>query len=402
MDIKNLEATLEKGFADLKSAQEKGQTDMEAKLAEHVAETAEKLQEATKAAENIKELEQKMTVALERADAGSQEEEKGLELKQAFSNYMRKGERGLTADEMKALSESVDTEGGYTVPAAMSNFIVSRVFETSPMRNVARTETISSNRLEMLIDDDEFATGKSNEKGTRSTTGTPDFGKLVIDIHEYYANPTAYNHMLEDTSLDIENYIASKAGDAIGRKQNTDFINGNGVDGAKGILQYDAWASAGVYERDALEQVNTGSAAALTVDGLINLQGALKEEYQPNAVWMMKRATFNTLLQLKGSDNYHFLNLQPTFAKEGKVYSGMSLLGAPVVFADDMPAIGSGALPIAYGDFGVGYTVVDHARGTNVIRDNITVKGATSFYTSRRAGGGVTNFDAIKLQKVSA
>ena len=138
-----------------------------------------------------------------------------------------------------------------------------------------------------------------------------------------------------------------------------------------------------------------GTEAALTSDGLIGVQNALKEAYQPGAVWGMKRTTFGAALQLKGSDNYFF---SPVLLRDGQ--ASMQLLGKPVIFMDDMPAVASSALAIVYADFSQAYTIVDRV-GLQVLRDPYSNKGFVTYYTTQRVGGDVTSFDAIAIGKVS-
>ena len=73
----------------------------------------------------------------------------------------------------------------------------------------------------------------------------------------------------------------------------------------------------------------------------------------------------------------------------------------PVVEAEDMPDIATNSLSIAFGDFYRGYLVVDRA-GASVLRDPYTAKPYVLFYTTKRVGGGVQDFDAIKLVKFAA
>ena len=202
--------------------------------------------------------------------------------------------------------------------------------------------------------------------------------------------------MIEDAYLDVEGWLARKVADKFARTQNSTFVTGNGVGQPRGFLTYAAWASEGVYERDKIEQVNMGSAAALNADGLIKLQNSLKEGYQGNAVFGMKRTTFGAALQLKGSDNYFF---SPVLLANGQ--ASIQLLGRPVVFMDDMPAIAANALSVVYADFSMAYTILDRV-GLQVLRDPFTNKGFVTYYTTQRVGGDVTSFDAIKIGKVAS
>jgi HK97 family phage major capsid protein len=75
-----------------------------------------------------------------------------------------------------------------------------------------------------------------------------------------------------------------------------------------------------------------------------------------------------------------------------------SLMGFPLVEAEDVPNIAANATPIAFGDFNRGYLVVDRT-GVRVLRDPYSAKPYVLFYTTKRVGGGVQDFDAIKLLK---
>lgn len=400
--VKELKSTQEKMVSDADTLL-KSKEDAIVQEATKVMEASQKVEAKAKA---IEEAEQKFEAALERMSAmnfeGGQKADEKLneEYKSAFRTYARTGDDA----ELKALSEGVDPEGGYTVRPEVSSRIITRIFETSPIRQVANVETISSDSLEMLIDDEEFAVNRVAEKGSRAVTSNAELGLKTIALKEYYAEPKATQRLLDDAGLDIESWIARKVERDISRKENTDFINGAGVDGARGILSYAEWASAGVYERNKLERINSGSDGAFTVDGLIDLQNSLKEEYQANATWMIKRSSFGEIMKLKSASNYHFLGLQPT-DRENNMFAGMSLLGKNVLFADDLAAADgstAGLESAIYGDFGVGYTVVDHALGVRTLRDPFSSKPFVLFYTTKRTGGDVTSYDALKIQKLSA
>ena len=298
--------------------------------------------------------------------------------------------------EIKAMSTDVNPDGGYLVRPELSNTIVSRIFETSPLRQVANVERTGSKSIDILIDDDEAAASWVGEGASGGQTNTPQLGQKVIAAHKIEADPRMTTEMIEDAYLDVEAWLAGKVADKFARTQNTAFVLGTGVGQPRGFLTYSAWAAAGTYERDKIEQINMGSAAALNADGLIEVQNALKEGYQPGAVWGMKRTTFGAALALKGSDNYFF---SPVLLRDGQ--ATMQLLGKPVIFMDDMPAVAANALSVVYGDFSVGYTILDRV-GLQVLRDPFSNKGFVTYYTTQRVGGDVTNFDAIKIGKVAA
>jgi HK97 family phage major capsid protein len=298
---------------------------------------------------------------------------------------------------VKDLVAGINPQGGYWIRPERTNKIVSRIFETSPMRSIASVETTSSDSVELIIDDNQAASGGwVGELDSRPETETPDIGLLTMPVHEHYAQPIATQKMIDDAGFDVEGWLSRKVADVLSREENTAFVSGDGSAKPKGFLDYEAWASPGVYQRNAIEQINSGNPTLFTADGIIDVWTSLKEAYQPRAVWLTKRASFGEIVKLKDNEGQYLLN--PRVLSEG---ADMLLLGKRLMFADDMETVGAGNLALAYGDFSVGYEIRDRI-GFRLIRDDITTKGKVKFYTTKRTTGAVTNFEAIKLQVISA
>lgn len=303
--------------------------------------------------------------------------------------YLRRGDRDALFDQ-KSMSVGVDPDGGYFVTPAMSPRILSIVYETSPMRELCGIETISTDAVEYPIDDGEAGAGWVGEQETRATTDTPQVGVQRIPVHEMYAKPKATQKLLEDAAVDIEAWLAGKIGQRFGRLEATAFVAGDGVKKPRGFLTYAAGTTRGT-----IEQVVSGSAGAVTFDGLINLMTALKEEYAGGAVFLMRRATVGSVLLLKDGNGQYIWRVDNQAGKPS------ILLGHPVYQANDMQAVGADALAIAFGNFKQGYTIVDRL-GISTLRDPYSAKPFVEFYTRKRVGGDVTNFEAIKIQKLAA
>jgi len=314
-------------------------------------------------------------------------------------NYVAKNTFGTDDVEVEMLAKDLlagsGPDGGYFVTTDRSNAIVERIFETSPLRGLANIETTNSDVFEKIIDDNEADCGWVGEVEERADTNTPPVGVLRIPIHEVYAQPKATQKILDDAGFNIENWLSNKVSRRIGRKENTAFVLGDGSQKPKGFLSYDAWAAAGVYERNKVEQVNSGTAGGFDGDAIIKLQNSLLEDYQANATFGMKRALFTDVMQLKDGSGRYLLN--PAILAEG---SDKMLLGNDVAFMADMPAKAGDALAIIYADFEEFYTIVDRF-GIRVIRDNLTEKPYTKFYTTKRVGGAVENFQAGKILKLA-
>lgn len=314
------------------------------------------------------------------------------EYRKAFVNYIRKGmDAGLENMQVKSLSIGSDPDGGYLVTPAMSSKIVSAIFESSPMRQLASIETISSDALELIDDHDQAAAGWTSETASVSDTATPLIAKRNIMVHELYAQPKATQKLVDDSAIDIENWLAFKVADIFARKEATAFISGNGVGQPRGILSYAAGITWGT-----IEQVNSGTNSVVTADGLIKLFYSLKDSYSKRASFLMNRATVQAVRLLKQASTDQYL-WQPGLA------AGVpdTLLGVPVHMASDMPVSANGSLSVACGDFSAGYQIVDRV-GIRILRDPFTDKPFVKFYTTKRVGGDVINFEAIKLLKLSA
>lgn len=314
------------------------------------------------------------------------------EYKKAFNNYLRKGmDAGLEELHTKALSVGSDPDGGYMVTPTMSSRITKLIEEGSPLRALAGVETISSDSLELLEDNGTALSGWTTETGAVSDTDTPTIGKKVINVFELYAQPKATQKLVDDSAIDIESWIAEKVAASFARQENDAFITGNGTTQPKGILSYSAGTSWGT-----IEQVNSGTSATVTADGLIKLYYSLNETYAARSTFLMNRAVLQSVRLLKESTTNQYL-WQPGLAAG----TPDTLLGVPVTTNSKMPAAAANSLSVALADFASAYLIVDRI-GIRTLRDPFTSKPFVKFYTTKRVGGDVVNFEAIKLLKLAA
>jgi len=307
----------------------------------------------------------------------------------AFDVYLRKDDKGLQGAEVKAMSVGSDPDGGYMVTPTIGQIITGVQFESSPIRQLADVQTISSDAYEAPRDDDEAAAGWVGEQEDRTETGTPKVGIQRIPVHELYANPKVTQKLLEDNAWNIESWLGNKIGDKFGRTESTAFVVGNGIKKPRGFLTY----ASGTYVAGGsgkIEQVTAGTAGAIGWDDLINVMTALKEFYLNGAVWLMQRSTVGKAMLLKDGEGRYIWQQNQQLGKPS------ILLGHEVRQAADMNPVGNGALPVAFGNFKMGYMIVDRI-GVSTLRDPFTAKPFVQFYTRKRVGGDVTNFEANKL-----
>lgn len=330
--------------------------------------------------------------ANQQADADTEAEAKAKkdakEYKGHFNAFLRKGTEMTT--EAKALSVASQEDGGYLVTAEMSSEIVEKVYESTPMRQLASIQTISTDQLEILEDLDEVESGWVGEQQSRAVTGNPKLKLVVIPTHELFCQPKATQKFLDDAAINVEAWLAKKGSDKFSRDEATGFVSGDGIVKPRGILSYAAGTSF-----NQVQQVNSTSVGALHGDDFFELEGELKEAYRKNASLLMNRTSLKAARKLKDSQNRYLW--EP--ALNGK--AAASIAGYPVYISSDMPAIAGDALSIALGDFKEGYQIVDRM-GIRVLRDPYTQKPFVLFYMTKRVGGGVKNFEAIKLLKIKA
>jgi HK97 family phage major capsid protein len=315
----------------------------------------------------------------------------------AFDSFMRKNERMLTPEEVKTLAVGSDPDGGYFVTPDISGRIVRKVYETSPVRQNANVQTIGTDALEGIEDLGEAGAGYAGEQSQGSDTTTPQVGKWRIPVFWIDTEPKATQQLLDDANVDIEGWLGGKVSDKFGRFENNEFVTGsanrirgfvNGYTTASDSGSGVTWGQIG-YKATG---VNSDFAASNPIDNLLDLMGLLKNDYLANAKWYTRRTVITKIRKFKDSTGQ--LLWQPAISQ----VAPEMLQSHPVVRMEDMPALANNSLSLAFGDLYQAYQIVDR-QGIRVLRDPFTSKPYVKFYTTKRVGGGVVNFEAIKLMK---
>lgn len=319
-----------------------------------------------------------------------------LSHKKAFMDYVRKGaEQELMAFESKSLSGGTDKDGGYFIPHVLSREIHKLLNEHCFMRDISRVTTVSHGSLELLVSKTNATVGWATETGDREDTAEPEIAKVVIPIHELYAKPSITQRLLEDSAVNLESWLMEKVASAMALQENKAFIDGDGDGKPKGFLAYDAIADA-EWAWGKLGSVKTGTNGGLGKNAeasLLQLFHSLKPVYLPGACWVMSRTAQAQIRGLKDSKSGRYFWQYPSLAEPRP-----TLLGYPVYTSDDMPSMvdGTASKPIAFGNFKEGYQIVDR-QGIFTLRDPYSAKPYVEFYTVKRVGGDVVNFEAIKI-----
>jgi HK97 family phage major capsid protein len=313
-------------------------------------------------------------------------------------NYLRKGlESGV---EMKALSGITDAAGGYAVPEEIDSEIGRLLTAISPIRAIANVVKVGSAGYRKLVTTGGTPSGWVSETAARPETATPAFVEVAPPSGELYANPAASQAMLDDAAFDVEAWLAQEIATEFARAEGSAFVAGNGVNRPKGFLAAPTSAQSDPARPfGTLQFLTTGAAGAFPganpADKLIDLVQMLRPPYRQGAVFVMNSATASSIRKFKASTG--------DFLWQPSVVAGQpaTLLGYPVVEAEDMPDVAADSLSIAFGNFRAGYLIAERME-TQILRDPFTNKPFVHFYATKRVGGQVANSEAIKLLKFAA
>ncbi|GAB4283458.1 MAG: phage major capsid protein [Roseovarius sp.] len=315
--------------------------------------------------------------------------------RKAFDAYLRSGDddglRGLEI-EAKGMSTAVAGDGGYLVDPQTAATINSVLASTASIRAVANVVQVEATSFDVLVDHADIGHGWATETAAVTETATPTIERISIPLHELSALPKVSQRLLDDSAFDIENWLAGRIADRFARAEADAFINGDGIDKPTGFLTHPA-VDNGSWSWGNLGYVPTGADGAFDgADAIVDLVYALGAQYRANASFVMNSRTAGAVRKLKDADG-RFLWSDGLAAGEPA-----RLLGYRVLIAEDMPDIASGAMAIAFGDFRAGYTIAERP-DMRVLRDPFSAKPHVLFYATRRVGGDVSDFAAIKLLK---
>jgi HK97 family phage major capsid protein len=401
-DIKNVIHEFGKTFEEFKKVNDERLDNIE--KGNSSSEQDAKLEKIESKLDSLEDLNQKITIANESAETMKSKVEEleavitrpnsGFEakqvdeFKQAFDSYCRKGADKLSPEEVKALTVSNDSTGGYLAPPEYVRELLKTVTEISPIRSIARVRSTGQRSIQVPKRTGQFAAQWVSESGTRSETSGYTVGLEEIPCHEHYALVDISEQDLEDTVFDLESEMQSEFAEQFAKAEGTAFVSGNAVGKPEGIL-----TASGVGE------VVSGNGTALTADGLLSLVHSIKAEYSSSGRFVFNRSTLADIRKLKDTAG------QYVFQAGMSLQSGVpnTILGYPYVEATDMPDVGAGAFPIVFGDFNRAYMIVDRV-AMAVLRDPYTQasSGNVRYLARRRVGGQVVQAEAIVKHKISA
>ncbi len=347
--------------------------------------------------ERLTMLDRKLSIKTRRTALSTGDGGENLHLK-AFDAYLRSGDddalRGLVL-EGKGMNTAVNSEGGFLVDPQTSDRIRGVLYASSSLRSIANVVQVEASSFDVLVDHSEIGSGWASETDPVSDSSAPVLDRISIRLHELSAMPKASQRLLEDSAFDVEGWLAERIAQKFARAEAAAFINGDGVDKPRGFLDH-AIVTDSLAGWGELGYVATGAAgdflSTKPADAIVDLVYALEAGYRANAVFVMNSKTAGAVRKMKDADG-RFLWSDGLAAAEPA-----RLMGYPVLIAEDMPDIADGAHAVAFGDFHAGYTIAERP-DLRVLRDPFSAKPHVLFYATKRVGGDVTDFKAIKILK---
>lgn len=393
-DPSKIVESINKTFEEFKTKNEQ----MELEIKKYGEATAETLASVERIQKHMDELEVKSQVPNFSPDTKGVSE---LEVKRmdAFKEFIRVGEKQLSPESEKTLREYVQeyksmsggspADGGNLVPQILSNMIIDKVKEISPIRQFANIVTIGiGNELQTPRKTRAAAGGWIGETSQRPATDSPQFDLLKNPVMEMYANCAITQSLLEDQAFNLESYISQDISTTFAQLEGAAFVTGDGSLKPFGIL-----ANAGI--AGGFSVVKSNTADDFSLDNLLDLEYALKSFYAQNAKWFTSRQSIRKMRGFKDSQGQYLW--QPSLILgQPATFDGHAVIETP-----DMPITAADALPVAFGDMKQGYQIVDK-RGMTMLRDPYSNKPFVNFYATMRVGGKISDTEAMKILQCKA
>lgn len=328
---------------------------------------------------------------------GKAEDPKDIELRSAYNKFLRygMGENGramMKPEEVRALSQASDAEGGFLVPTAWESGLITKAFDAAELRPLCNVGTTGRDTVHMpALAKPTVAWGTVNVAVDPQSIGA---GGERMSIFDLKGLVLIHNNTLEDADADIWGELQMQFADAKAEAEDDAFAVGAGATGPQGVLAHPTVAT---------QFTKSGVAAALYdsthngIDPLITCLYALMKTYRRNATWAMNSNTEAVVRTLKDA-NGQYLWQPPVQAG-----APATLLGRPLVNPEGMPDIAANSFPIAIGDFKRGYRIRDR-KGLSVQRlvERYAEYDQTGFLIKSRTGGQVVLAEAFRLIKIAA
>lgn len=312
-------------LVDTAKAEERALTDDEASEIEQIRDQVLSIEKTAELEEQVRGLEK-----IEKGDDKKMDELKTRELqeREAFANYIR----GINNRDTDVNLTPSASSAGALIPTTILNYIIEKVYDICPI--LARSQRFNvKGKLAIPkypTTSANITVGYADEfEDLLSTSGKFD----VVELGGYLAGALTKvsRSLINNTNIDIVGYVVDRMAYEIAHFIEGELLNGTSekVEGLSGLTN----------------AVQAASDSAITVADLVKLQGAIKDQFQGNACWIMNVDTRTKIWAgLTGEDRLIF-NFDPADGFRP------TILGKPVFVSDNMPKIADGGDVIYYGDF---------------------------------------------------
>ena len=306
--------------------------------------------------------------------------------KRAFWDAMRLNASPL--EVRNALSEGVDTEGGYLVPDEFERTLVQSLADQNVMRTLAKViQTTSGDRKIPVVSSHGSAAWL--DEGKPYTESDEVFSQVTLSAFKLGTFLKISEELLNDAAFNVEQYLASEFARRIGAAEEEAFLVGDGVGKPTGIFAATGGAEKGV---------TAAKATDISADELIDLHYSLRAPYRKNAVWVMNDSTVKTVRKLKDGNGQYLWQPSLTAGTPDMV------LGKPVHTSTFVPEIKAGASTVAFGDLAYYWIADRQGRSFKRLNELFATSGQVGFLASQRLDGKLILPEAIKVltQKTGA
>ena len=299
--------------------------------------------------------------------------EKNAKYKNAVLDWIR-SHMTVVKDE---LNVGTDSEGGYLVPEEWENKLQKKLEEMEVMRklcHVIRTE--GTHNIPIKTSD---PTAAWMDEGEALTFTDPSFGNITLDAYKLGAGCKITEELLADNAYNIEDEVINSLAEAIAKKEEDAFLNGNGTKKPTGLLDD---------THGAIQIVTT----TFKADDLINLVYEVKRPYRKNGSFLMNDKTVALVRKFKDGNQQYIWQPSLVAGEPDR------LLGYPVYTSPYFPEQTDDKALVAFGDFNKAYWIGDRGgRSFQRLNEVFAVNGMVGLMTKQRVDGKIVDNEAVKV-----
>ena len=327
------------------------------------------------------------------ATAASEE----LPHRKAISAYVRNGDDdALRVLDVEAKGiYSVTGDGGFLVDPGTADTIQVVLRSGASIRAISRIVNVESSSYDVLVDNGDIGSDWTEEGTTFTETSAASVERVSIPLHELSAAPQATQRLLDDAAFDVEAWLAERVAERFLRAESEAFVSGTGVNQPTGFLTKPKVANVS-WSWGNIGYIATGNDGDFDpnnpADALVDLVYAVNAEYRSGSVFIMNSRTAGEVRKMKDNQG-RFLWMEGLQAEQPPL-----LIGYPALIVEEMPDIGTDAHAIAFGNFQQGYTIAERP-DLRILRDPYSSRPNVTFFATKRVGGDVTDYAAIKTLK---